>query len=79
MIGAYMLKNKIITINKYQYDKNNCRFVLCESCWWVATILKDVSKIIQCPRCKKKNSLYIERILGISKNNNNNNSIINFV
>ena len=47
-----MLTNKIITINKYYYDKNNCRFVLCESCWWFATILKDVSKVIQCPRCK---------------------------
>ncbi|HET8857002.1 MAG TPA: hypothetical protein VFM28_05705, partial [Nitrososphaeraceae archaeon] len=55
---------------KYYYDKNNCRFVLCESCWWFATILKDVSKVIQCPRCKKKKRLYIERILGISKNNN---------
>ena len=66
-----MLTNKIITINKYYYDKNNFRFVLCESCWWFATILKDVSKVIQCPRCKKKKRLYIERILGISKNNNN--------
>jgi hypothetical protein len=73
-----MLTNKIITINKYYYDKNNCRFVLCESCWWFATILKDVSKVIQCPRCKKKKRLYIERILGISKNNNNNN-LSNFV
>ena len=67
----YMFGSKTITINKYYYDKNNCRFVLCESCWWFATILKGVSKISsQCPRCKKKNRLYIERILGISKNNN---------
>lgn len=43
-----------IVINKDYYDKNNCRFVLCESCWWFATILKDIFKISKCPRCKKK-------------------------
>ena len=57
-----MFTNKIITINKYYYDKSNCRFVLCESCWWFATILKDVSKISsKCPRCKKR-KVYVERI-----------------
>jgi CO dehydrogenase/acetyl-CoA synthase gamma subunit (corrinoid Fe-S protein) len=60
-----MLTNKIITINKYYYDKDNCRFVLCESCWWFATILKDVSKVIQCPRCKKKKEIVYR------KNSNN--------
>ena len=48
-------------INKNYYDKNNFRFVLCESCYWIAFILKDVFKISQCPRCKKK-KIYIERI-----------------
>ena len=43
-----------IVINKDYYDKNNCRFVLCESCWWFATILKDIFKFSKCPICKKK-------------------------
>jgi hypothetical protein len=64
-----MYTNKTIIVNKSNYDKSNCRFVLCESCWWFATILKDVYKISHCPICKKKNMLHIERILGISKNN----------
>jgi hypothetical protein len=50
-----------IVINKDYYDKNNCRFVLCESCWWFATILKDIFKIGKCPRCKKK--VYVDRII----------------
>ena len=64
-----MFANKTLTVNKYYYDKSNCRFVLCESYWWFATILKNVSKIIsQCPKCKskkkkKKKKLYVDRIL----------------
>ena len=50
-----------IVINKDYYDKNNCKFVLCESCWWFATILKDIFKFIKCPICKKKVS--VERII----------------
>ena len=50
-----------IVINKDYYDKNDCRFVLCESCWWFATILKDIFKISKCPRCKKK--VYVNRII----------------
>lgn len=69
-----MFANKTLTVNKHYYDKSNCRFVLCESCWWFATILKDVSKISsQCPKCKKKKKkLYVDRILGNSTNNINN-------
>ena len=67
-----MFANKTLTVNKHYYDKSNCRFVLCESCWWFATILKDVSNISsQCPKCnkkktnkKKKKKLYVDRILG---------------
>jgi CO dehydrogenase/acetyl-CoA synthase gamma subunit (corrinoid Fe-S protein) len=58
-----MFKYKIITaMNKDYYDQNNCKFVLCESCWWFATVLNDVIKISQCPRCKKK-KVYVERII----------------
>lgn len=63
-----MFTSKTVTVNKYYYDKSNCRFILCDSCWWFATVLKDVSKISHCPRCKKKNRLYKEEILGINKN-----------
>jgi len=38
-----MFTNKITIVSKYYYyyyyDKTNCKFVLCESCWWFATIL----------------------------------------
>jgi len=34
-----MLTYKTITVNKDYYNKNNCRFVLCDSCWWFATII----------------------------------------
>ena len=59
-----MFTNKAITIiNNNYYDKNNCKFVLCDSCWWFATILNDdVFKINQCPRCKKK-KIYVQRII----------------
>ena len=57
-----MYINKTIIVNKYYYDKSNIRFVLCESCWWFATILKDISKINHCQRCKKKKRLCVEKI-----------------
>jgi len=56
----FRYKTTIVIKNDY-YDKNNCRFVLCESCWWFATILKDLIKFNKCPRCKKK--IYVERII----------------
>ena len=46
---------------KYYYDKKNFRFVLCDSCFWFATILKNIFKVTQCPRCKK-NKIYIDKI-----------------
>ena len=50
-----------LPVNKHYYNKKNFRFVLCDSCFWFATILKNVFKVTQCPRCKK-NKLYIDRI-----------------
>ena len=60
-----MFTNNTAILNKYYYYyyvKTNCKFVLCESCWWFATILKDVYKINHCPRCKKKKGFHVERI-----------------
>ena len=56
----FTYKTTIVIKNDY-YDKNNCRFVLCESCWWFATILKDIFKFSNCPICKK--TVYVERII----------------
>ena len=50
-----------ITVNKQYYDKKNCRFVLCDACFWFATILKNLFKLSQCPRCKKT-KLYFDNI-----------------
>ena len=51
----YMLKIKtIIPLDKDYYNKNNCKFILCDSCYWFATILKNVYEFNQCPICKKK-------------------------
>ena len=50
-----------ITVNNQYYDKKNCRFVLCDACFWFATILKNLFKLNQCPRCKK-NKLYFDKI-----------------
>ncbi len=51
-----------ITVNKKYYDKKNCKFVLCDACFWFATILKNLFKISQCPRCKKT-KLYFDNIV----------------
>ncbi|MGZ5510312.1 MAG: hypothetical protein ACXWFC_07535, partial [Nitrososphaeraceae archaeon] len=50
-----------LPVNKHYYNKKNFRFVLCDSCFWFVTILKNIFKVTQCPRCKK-NKLYIDRI-----------------
>ena len=50
-----------LPVNKHYYNKKNFRFVLCDSCFWFATILKNIFKVSQCPRCKK-NKLFIDRI-----------------
>ncbi len=52
-----MFANKTHTLNKYYYDKSNCRFVLCESYWWFATILKNVSKISNVLSVRRRNCM----------------------
>ena len=56
-----MFAIKTTIVNKDYYDKNSCRFVLCDSCFWFATILKNVFKISECPICRNK-KIYIETI-----------------
>ena len=57
-----MFTNKTIIVNKQYYDKSNCKFILCDSCWWFATILKDVFQFSYCPRCKKKKEVIYWKI-----------------
>ena len=48
-------KQTIININKNYYDKYNCKFAFCESCYWVATILTNkFDNINYCYNCRKK-------------------------
>ena len=54
-------KQTIITHKNY-YDKHNCKFAFCESCYWVATILINKFNINHCYICKKKD-IYMETIL----------------
>jgi CO dehydrogenase/acetyl-CoA synthase gamma subunit (corrinoid Fe-S protein) len=59
-----MSNTQTISINKnYYYDKYNCKFAFCESCYWFATILV-VNKFNNnnCYNCNKKN-IHIETIL----------------
>jgi hypothetical protein len=57
-----MYHNKTITVNnKKFYNRNNCEFVFCNSCYWCATILKVVYDIGKCPICRK-NKLYVQNI-----------------
>ena len=54
-----MFTYKTITLNKDYYNKNNCRFILCDSCWWFATIVKNDFRISECPICKNR-KIYID-------------------
>jgi hypothetical protein len=56
-----MFAIKTTIVNKDYYDKNSCRFVLCDSCFWFATIIKNDFKISECPICRNK-KVYIETI-----------------
>ncbi len=61
-------KQIITSINKKHYDKYNCKFAFCESCYWFATILvenKFNNNSNQCYKCNKKD-IHIGTIL-ISK------------
>ena len=57
------MSNKLTIItHKNYYDKHNCKFAFCESCYWVATILINKFNINHCYICKKKN-IHRETIL----------------
>jgi hypothetical protein len=64
-------KQIIIHKNKKYYDKYNCKFAFCESCYWFATILvenklnNNNSNSNRCYKCNKKD-IHIGTIL-ISK------------
>jgi hypothetical protein len=57
-----MSNNQTIIIDKNYYDKYNCKFALCESCYWFATILVNKFNINHCYICKKKD-IHMETIL----------------
>lgn len=57
-----MSNKQTIIINKNYYDKHNCKFVFCESCYWVATILVNKFNMNHCYICKKKD-IHMEIIL----------------
>lgn len=58
----FINKESIITKITY-YKKSDCRFLLCESCYWCTTILKNEYNIDTkiCPICNKKR-MYIKNI-----------------
>ena len=58
-------KQIIIHKNKKYYNKYNCKFAFCESCYWFATILvknKFNNNSIRCYKCNKKD-IHIGTIL----------------
>ena len=58
-------KQTIISINKNYYNKYNCKFAFCESCYWFATILvknKFNNNTNRCYNCNKKD-IHIGTIL----------------
>lgn len=57
-----MSNNQTIIIDKNYYDKHNCKFAFCESCYWFATILVNKFNIHNCYICKKKD-IHMETIL----------------
>ena len=56
-------KQIISSVTKNYYDKYNCKFAFCESCYWFATILADkLNNDNRCYICKKKD-IHIGTIL----------------
>ena len=58
-------KQTISSLSKNYYDKYNCKFAFCESCYWFATILVVNNKFNntnRCYNCNKKD-IHIETIL----------------
>lgn len=56
-----MYDNKTIVLNKNFYDRNNCKFLFCNLCYWCATNLKAVCDINKCVVCGKS-KLYVRNI-----------------
>jgi len=54
----------IVSINKKYYDKYNCKFAFCESCYWFATILVEnkFNNTKHCYKCKTKD-IHIQTII----------------
>ena len=57
-------KQTNMSINKKYYDKYNCKFAFCESCYWIATILvkNKFNNTNHSYDCNKKD-IHIETIL----------------
>ena len=58
-------KQTNMSINKKYYDKYNCKFAFCESCYWIATILvknKFNNNNNHCYNCRKKD-IHMGKIL----------------
>ena len=49
--------NKYLIENRTYYDKRECTFVICEYCFWFATLLKNISYTNICPICRKSKIL----------------------
>jgi CO dehydrogenase/acetyl-CoA synthase gamma subunit (corrinoid Fe-S protein) len=63
LILKKMYNNQTISVTKNYYDKHNCKFAFCESCYWFATIL--VNKFNNSNRCYicNKKDIHIGTIL----------------
>jgi hypothetical protein len=50
------INQQTISTNKKYYDRYNCKFAFCESCYWFATILvkNKFNNINRCHACNKK-------------------------
>ncbi len=57
-------KQTISSVTKNYYDKYNCKFAFCESCYWFATILdkNKFNNANHCYICNKKD-IHIGTIL----------------
>jgi hypothetical protein len=52
-----LLNDKSIESENILYKKKDCKFIICNSCYWITTIIKNNVKIIKCPICKKNELL----------------------
>lgn len=57
---SILLFEKVNSNNMF-YKRELCRFVFCNSCFWIATLLKDIMNIVQCPECNSR-ELFVNQI-----------------